>query len=1019
MPATRAATDAAPDAPDSVAEKPLERPVERPVERPGASRLTGPLVDSLQLSALPMMACDPAGRVLLANEAMRTLMGDPLEPLPMWPAEVAALCGWPAAMPPIGQTRRSEGWVQDSREQQRHWRVSVRGVAGAPVRWLLQIEDCQLEDRQALAQIEIAALMGTAGLGVATFDPARGWTTSASARPPQAATGRAGGGSGGSGGSGGTAGAAGAAGAAGQASRTAAMHGQMSVGRDLVEPESMVEYERLQTALRQRQRIEARYAVRHPDMGRRWLLTRVEPADLGTGEGGFSVVTLDVTEEETARRHNEQLLHELGTILDVSPAGIAYLRGNVLVRCNARFEALLGLAAGAGAGMSVEALMTRCGVNEQAALTALTALREQGSFETEFQCGRAEHAGQWHSLALRRAVAAGGQRQEEIVAVLSDVTRLRAQQAELEGLERERELMFSLSDVGIIYQRDGHIERANQAMADLIGRPLPQLHGLPLSELYEDDRVYWHHVAQERRDLAQHGRARGERRIRRGDGTPVWVQVSQRPVDVANLAAGTISSFVSVDERRRARESLLAQAERTRAILDSVLVGIDTVGDRGIEWMNRSARRMFGGELADFIEQPISEVASSDLDHPLRRTDWLATLSEGQAETFECRLVARDGRTFWVVGNVVATGREAGSSQLNFALLDIERRREAENQIAQARASLQRIIETAPLAIALFDADNQEVLQLNQMMAAFARRPASEIRARQPALWLPGPEAAALSVDLHRAVGSTETLRRELYRPADPETGEPARVWDMRIVSLVDAGDAGAQLLLVASDVTEQRAADEARLEAAIAQREMLVKEVHHRIKNNLQGVAGLLQQNAQRNPEASSAIAEAVGHVHAIAQVHGLQVGMTGPLRVRGVMEAIAVSVQRMFGRAITVEVQGPAAHRFALTEADSIPVALTVNELLTNAIKHSQGGAIICRMVCGEAEVGLWVINTGQLGPDFSLAQVPSGISGLGLVRALLPRKGAAISLDQEGDSVIARLKLAPPAVTLLEPL
>ena len=58
-----------------------------------------------------------------------------------------------------------------------------------------------------------------------------------------------------------------------------------------------------------------------------------------------------------------------------------------------------------------------------------------------------------------------------------------------------------------------------------------------------------------------------------------------------------------------------------------------------------------------------------------------------------------------------------------------------------------------------------------------------------------------------------------------------------------------AQLLLVASDVTEQRAADQARLQAAIQQREVLVREVHHRIKNNLQGVAGLLQQIAARKP--------------------------------------------------------------------------------------------------------------------------------------------------------------------------
>ena len=135
------------------------------------------------------------------------------------------------------------------------------------------------------------------------------------------------------------------------------------------------------------------------------------------------------------------------------------------------------------------------------------------------------------------------------------------------------------------------------------------------------------------------------------------------------------------------------------------------------------------------------------------------------------------------------------------------------------------------------------------------------------------------------------------------------------------------QLLLVASDVTEQRAAEQARFDAAVSQREMLVKEVHHRIKNNLQGVAGLLQQTAARRPEVAALISEAVGQVQAIAQVHGLQVGVSGPLRIQPLVEAITASVQRTFGRPITVSVEGTPAHRFALPEAESIPIALTVN--------------------------------------------------------------------------------------------
>src|SRR5204863_3101798 len=134
------------------------------------------------------------------------------------------------------------------------------------------------------------------------------------------------------------------------------------------------------------------------------------------------------------------------------------------------------------------------------------------------------------------------------------------------------------------------------------------------------------------------------------------------------------------------------------------------------------------------------------------------------------------------------------------------------------------------------------------------------------------------------------------------------RVWDARYLPLASPGQPPDQLLLVATDVTEQRAAQEARFEAAIAQREMLVKEVHHRIKNNLQGVAGLLQQIAARKPEVAPAISEVVGQVQAIAQVYGLQVGVSGPLRLKGVVEAITGSVARTFGHPIVLTVEGDA---------------------------------------------------------------------------------------------------------------
>jgi two-component sensor histidine kinase len=160
------------------------------------------------------------------------------------------------------------------------------------------------------------------------------------------------------------------------------------------------------------------------------------------------------------------------------------------------------------------------------------------------------------------------------------------------------------------------------------------------------------------------------------------------------------------------------------------------------------------------------------------------------------------------------------------------------------------------------------------------------------------------------------------------------------------------------------------------------------------------------------------VGQVQAIAQVYGLQVGASGPLHVQRVLEAITTSVQRMFGRRIVVEVRGEGAERWALPEAESIPIALTINELLTNAIKHGGGDEVRCTLAFGEQEVSLAIASVGRLPPGFSLARVPGGVSGLGLVRALLPRRGATLTLTQEGPEVVARIALVAPGVAVMSP-
>jgi PAS domain S-box-containing protein len=731
-------------------------------------------------------------------------------------------------------------------------------------------------------------------------------------------------------------------------------------------------------------------------------------------------LTPDLSGQHHAPPHTGQLLHELTTIIESTSAGIAYLRGDVVVRCNRRFEAMLGLDVGAMQGRTVQQLLGTHERTGQIALDAHQALEDGTIYETEFDV-ELTHGGvrqtRWYSLSVRRAGQGAGV--AETIAVLSDVTRLKAREHEFETVAREGELMFSLSGVGIAFVREGRIQRANQALAHLAGCSVAELTTLRLVDLFADAEDFERRWPQALRSLVEHGRWTGERPLRTRDGRALWVQVSKRFVTEGDPAGGIIASYVNVDSRHRAERAVAMQADRTRSILDSVLVGIVTVGPQGIEWMNRSARRMFGADLADFVNLPIATVATEEPDHPFLRTEYLTELVEGQAETFECRVKARDGRRFWVVGNVVSTARESTGRQLTYALLDIERRREAEARMSQAQAQLQRIIEAAPLAITLRDARTLTVLQVNGVAAATHRTTPAALIGRTPEQIFDAPTAAERRRDMEAALATVEVTTREYQFELD---GEP-RIWDARYLPLTSRpGQPPDQLLLVATDVTEQRAAQEARLEAAIAQREMLVKEVHHRIKNNLQGVAGLLQQIAQRKPEVAGPISEVVGQVQAIAQVYGLQVGESGPLQLVNVVRAITGSVQRTFGQTIGFEVTGIEPGRWLLPEAEAIPIALTLNELLTNAVKHclsAPDAAVRCTLACAETEVQVRIVNPGALPEGFNLARIPGGVSGLGLVRALLPRRSARLLLSHEAGQVLAEITLAPPGVARADPL
>jgi two-component sensor histidine kinase len=153
--------------------------------------------------------------------------------------------------------------------------------------------------------------------------------------------------------------------------------------------------------------------------------------------------------------------------------------------------------------------------------------------------------------------------------------------------------------------------------------------------------------------------------------------------------------------------------------------------------------------------------------------------------------------------------------------------------------------------------------------------------------------------------------------------------------------DSGGALLLV-RDVTELR-----QTERALLTKDATIREVHHRVKNNLQTVAALLRLQARRLPagEARKALQDAVARVTTIAYVHETLSHESGESVdfdiVAGKLAGMArdAAAGHATGRPPDVLVSGTAG---TLSSAVATPLAMVLSELLLNAAEHAGAGRI-----------------------------------------------------------------------------
>ncbi len=191
----------------------------------------------------------------------------------------------------------------------------------------------------------------------------------------------------------------------------------------------------------------------------------------------------------------------------------------------------------------------------------------------------------------------------------------------------------------------------------------------------------------------------------------------------------------------------------------------------------------------------------------------------------------------------------------------------------------------------------------------------------------------------------------------------------MRAIPLVEAGQRTGAILLL-RDVSELR-----RRERDLMTKDATIREIHHRVKNNLQTVAALLRMQARRLPdgEARSALDEAVRRVGTIATVHEtLSHGFDETVDFDEVITRELASVVEVATREAPVRAEREGSFG-RLRAEDATSLAMIIGELVHNAVEHGLavgGGTVQVQaersVEDGEERLQVCVADDGQGLPD-----------------------------------------------------
>lgn len=603
---------------------------------------------------------------------------------------------------------------------------------------------------------------------------------------------------------------------------------------------------------------------------------------------------------------------------------------------------------------------------------------------------------------------------------------LKAQQvADFERARIETILKIVPAGVVILEKPDGKITYVNDRAIGLYGAD-PR--GLTLEErsiklfrlLKSDGRVYLPEELPGSRALLRGEEIFDEEMIiERSDGSRVNVIANAVPLyGPSGEIAAAVGAFHDISDRKRAVEALRKSEERFRTsaehlpdcfgIYSAIRDESGRIIDFKIEYMNQAACTVNQTSREELTGKRLCELLPAYCDSGLF-DDYRQVVETGEPLSEESVLKGVNDEGLCRVFDIKVAKLGDG---LVVLWHEITARVQAEQELRNTSSYLDNLVTYANAPIIVWDVD-YKITRFNHAFERLTGHRAKDVLNAPLDILIPEPKREETMNHIRR------TLAGERWEALEvPILLKDGTVRDVLWNSANIFDEDGITMIATIAqgyDVTDQKRAEE-RLRASLEEKETLLRELHHRVKNNLQLVSSMLILQAQHasDPAAFAAYNEIQNQIRSMALIHAklYQAEDLAKIDFTKYLQELITALIHSYGfpaDRVSVTLNAPGE---MLNLNTAVPLGLIINELVSNCLKHAfpenRSGEILVDLF--GVDDGSYLLRVADNGIGFpeGLDITSTATLGLQLVNTLVEQLKGTIQLERgAGTTFIIQFK------------